>query len=318
MSLSLGSPSVVSWLEPRVAAEHIFLRAAHRACDAVAESSGGGVVSDWKVGEVTITKVLERETELALDVILVDVPERATARHPWLVPAYLIDDGRGRMAIQGFVVDTGQVRLLVDTCVGEHQNPMPMGDSPFLDRLAEAGYRPEDIDIVVCTHLHFDHVGWNTRLVDGRWIPTFPNARYLFGRVEWEHWSVETHHYLNVDETVRPVIEAGQADLVEVTHQVCDQVRFVPTPGHTPGHVSVVVESQGESAVITGDMAHHPLQFADPGVGSNADSDGAAAAATRRARLAEWAANGSLVIGTHFVTPTAGRVEADGAGWRLV
>ncbi len=274
-------------------------------------------MSDWKIGEVSVTKVLERQTELALDAILVDVPEGASARHPWLVPTHLVDDRTGRMAIQGFVVDTGKVRILVDTCIGEHQVPIPMGASAFLDRMAEAGYRPEDIDYVVCTHLHFDHVGWNTRLVEGRWMVTFPNARYLFGRVEWDHWSVETGPYLNVDETVRPVIEAGQADLVEVTHQVCEQVRFVPTPGHTPGHVSVVIESHGERAVITGDMAHHPLQFAEPGVGSNADSDRAGATATRRTRLAEWAADGSLVIGTHFVAPTAGHLSAAGDGWRL-
>jgi glyoxylase-like metal-dependent hydrolase (beta-lactamase superfamily II) len=275
-------------------------------------------MSDWKVGQVKITKILERQTELALDAILIDIPEASTARYPWLVPDHLVDDQTGRMAIQGFVVDTGEFRILVDTCVGEHQNPIPMGDSPFLDQLAEAGYRPEDIDYVVCTHLHFDHVGWNTRLVDGRWVVTFPNARYLFGRVEWDHWSIETGPYLNVDETVRPVLEAGQADLVEVTHQVCAQVRFVPTPGHTPGHVSVVIESEGEQAVITGDMAHHPLQFADPAVGSNADSDPARAAATRRSRLAEWAADRTLVIGTHFVPPTAGRLQPDGEGWRIV
>ncbi len=275
-------------------------------------------MSGWKIGDVTITPVVERETELPLDVILVDIPEGATACHPWLVPDHLVDDRTGRMAIQGFVVDTGTLRILVDTCVGEHQNPIPMGVSAFLDRLAEAGYRPEDIDVVVCTHLHFDHVGWNTRLVDGRWVVTFPNARYLFGRVEWEHWSVETGPYLNVDETVRPVLAAGYADLVEVDHRVCAEVRFVATPGHSPGHVSVVVESGGERAVITGDMAHHPLQFADPSVGSNADSDRAAAAATRRRCLAEWAADGSLVIGTHFVAPTAGRLRAVGDGWQLV
>ncbi len=275
-------------------------------------------MSEWKIGNVKITKVLERETELPLDALLLEIPDGLVGKHPWLHPGYLVDDVTGRLAIQGFVVDTGELRILVDTCVGEHQIPIPMGPSEFLDRLADAGYGPEGIDIVVCTHLHFDHVGWNTRLVDGQWTVTFPNARYLFGRVEWDHWSVETGAHLNVDETVRPVLEAGQADLVEVTHQVCDEVRFVPTPGHTPGHVSVVVESQGERAVITGDMAHHPLQLAEPGIGTNADSDPAAAAATRRVSLAEWAGDRALVIGTHFVAPTAGRLESDGAGWRLV
>jgi glyoxylase-like metal-dependent hydrolase (beta-lactamase superfamily II) len=275
-------------------------------------------MNDWKIGKVRVTKILERETELPLEALLIAVPEGVMAKHPWLHPDYIVDDVTGRLAIQGFVVETGELRILVDTCVGEHENPMPMGPSPFLDRLAEAGYRPEDIDVVVCTHLHFDHVGWNTRLVDGAWVVTFPNARYLFGRVEWEHWSVETGSYLNVDETVRPVLESGQADLVEVTHRVCPEVRFVPTPGHTPGHVSVVVESEGDMAVITGDMAHHPLQFAEPDLGSNADSDAPTAATTRHSALAGWAADGALVIGTHFVAPTAGRLQPHGDGWSLV
>jgi glyoxylase-like metal-dependent hydrolase (beta-lactamase superfamily II) len=275
-------------------------------------------MTEWKVGQVRITKILERESEVPLDVLLISVPEGLAAKHPWLHPDYLVDDATGRLAIQGFVVDTDDLRILVDTCVGEHENPMPMGASAFLDQLAAAGYQPEDIDVVVCTHLHFDHVGWNTRLVDGEWVVTFPSARYLFGRVEWDHWCTETGPYMNLDETVRPVLDSGQADLVEVNHRVCDEVRFVPTPGHTPGHISVVIESGGERAVITGDMAHHPLQLVEPDVGSNADSDAPAAAATRRSSLAEWASDRALVIGTHFVTPTAGRLEPDGEGWRLV
>jgi glyoxylase-like metal-dependent hydrolase (beta-lactamase superfamily II) len=193
-----------------------------------------------------------------------------------------------------------------------------MGPTNFLDALAAAGYTTDDIDIVLCTHLHFDHVGWNTRLVDGAWVPTFPKARYLFGRVEWAHWQVTDHSYINHDETVQPIVDAGLADLVETTHQVCDEIRLTPTPGHTPGHVSVVIESGGERAVITGDMAHHPLQFARPDIGMEADSDGDQAALTRRAFVAERSADGALVIGTHFATPTAGRIEPDGEHWRFV
>jgi glyoxylase-like metal-dependent hydrolase (beta-lactamase superfamily II) len=166
--------------------------------------------------------------------------------------------------------------------------------------------------------LHFDHVGWNTRLVDGKWVVTFTNARYLIGRVEWEHWSVTDGDYSNVGDTVRPVVESGAADLVEVDHQICPQVRLVPTPGHTPGHVSVVIESGGQRAVITGDMAHHPIQFAEPDIAAPADSDSPTAAKTRRLFLAERAHDSALVIGTHFGGPTAGRVVPDGDTWRLV
>ena len=208
------------------------------------------------------------------------------------------------------VVDTGTRRILVDTCVGDmreglHLPPLP---SAFLDRLDEAGYSVEDIDTVVCTHLHFDHVGWNTRLVDGEWVVTFPNARYLFGRPEWEHWA--THgDYCNVNDTVRPVIEAGAVDLVEVDHRICDEVRLVPTPGHTPGHVSVVVESGGERAVITGDMAHHPVQFAVPDLPMPADSDTPTAVVTRRRFLQEHA-SGRRARHRHPLRRTHGRPGA--------
>ena len=274
---------------------------------------------DWKVGDVRITKVVEHELPVPLNGLLNDPPADATTRYPWLVPDFMVDDENTRLSIHGLVVDTGDRRILVDTCVGENREglALPAEASGFLDALAAAGYAIEDIDTVLCTHLHFDHVGWNTRLFDGEWVPTFPHARYLFGRVEWDHWQVTTGAYINVNDTVRPVVEAGLADLVETTHQVCDQVRLVPTPGHTPGHVSVVIESGGERAVITGDMAHHPIQFAEPELGMDADSDSARAADTRRAFLGERVADGALVIGTHFGGRTAGHVVADGNGWRF-
>jgi glyoxylase-like metal-dependent hydrolase (beta-lactamase superfamily II) len=275
---------------------------------------------EWMVGGVRIVKVVEREFPVPLDGLLQDVPEGAVDRHPWLQPHFVTPDGDAVLSIHGLVVDTGERRMLVDTCIGEHQMPaLPPSDSPFLDRLADAGYGVEDIDTVICTHLHFDHVGWNTRLVDGEWVVTFPRARYVFARAEWEHWSVTDHEYANVGETVRPVIKAGQADLVGVDARISEHVRLVPTPGHTPGHVSVVVESAGDRAVITGDMAHHPIQFAEPGLAMPADSDQAQAAATRRRFLAERVADGALVIGTHFAGATAGRIvaDADGDGWIL-
>jgi glyoxylase-like metal-dependent hydrolase (beta-lactamase superfamily II) len=260
-----------------------------------------------------------RGRAIPLDGLLVDVPEGLAAGIDWLAP-FLTPEGDARLSIHGLVVDTGRQRVLVETCVGALREglALPAKASRFLDELASAGYRPEDIDVVVCTHLHFDHVGWNTRLVDGEWVPTFPGARYLFGRVEWEHWSTESSDYSNVDDTVRPVVAAGLVDLVESDHVVGPGVRLVPTPGHTPGHVSVVVEDGGHRAVITGDLAHHPLQFAAPDVTMPADTDGAAAAATRRAFLAERATDGALVIGTHFGGRTAGRVVAAGDAWCLV
>ncbi|MCU1486610.1 MAG: fold metallo-hydrolase [Actinomycetia bacterium] len=276
-------------------------------------------MTTWTVGDVKITKVVEHELPIPLSGLLVDVPEGAAAKHGWLAP-FLTPDGDARLSIHGLVIEAGDRRILVDTCVGDMREGlvMPAMPSGFPQALADAGFAVEDIDTVVCTHLHFDHVGWNTRLVDGEWVVTFPNARYLFGRVEWEHWQVTEGEFSNnIVDTVHPVVDAGAADLVEVDHVLCPEVRLVPTPGHTPGHVSVVIESGGERAVITGDMAHHPIQFAEPELGAPADTDSHLAAKTRRVFLAERADDGALVIGTHFGGPTAGRITADGDAWRM-
>jgi glyoxylase-like metal-dependent hydrolase (beta-lactamase superfamily II) len=276
-------------------------------------------VQTWTIGRVRITKVMEHELPVPMEGLLQGVPDDVLERHPWLRPDFVDDDGNARLSIHGLVVDTGERRILVDTCAGHLREglQLPPLPSDFIDRLADAGYKVDDIDTVVCTHLHFDHVGWNTHLVDGEWVVTFPNARYLFGRLEWAHWSSTEGDYNNVSDTVRPVIDAGAADLVESDHVVCAEVRLIPTPGHTPGHVSVVVESEGERAVITGDLAHHPLQFAMPDLGMPADSDTPAAVATRRRFLADREADGALVIGTHFGGRTAGHVTAEGDGWRF-
>jgi glyoxylase-like metal-dependent hydrolase (beta-lactamase superfamily II) len=271
----------------------------------------------WKVGRCTIERIVEQEWEIPLETVLNDPPPGCTARHPWLQPRFLVDDTTCRLAVQGFVVDDRGTRVLVDTCVGESESA-PGAHPAFLARLAEAGYQPEDIDVVVCTHMHFDHVGWNTRLVGGRWTVTFPSAEYLFSRTEWEQWESEASPLVNLDERIRPVLESGQARLVETTHEVSEAIRLVPTPGHTLGHVSVMVADEGSSAVITGDMVHHPVQLAEPDVGSVADTDAHAAVETRRRCLAEWAEGEVLVVGTHFAVPTAGRVETHGSGWRLL
>jgi glyoxylase-like metal-dependent hydrolase (beta-lactamase superfamily II) len=190
---------------------------------------------------------------------------------------------------------------------------------PFLEKLAEAGHPPESVDVVLCTHLHIDHVGWNTRLVEGRWVPTFPNARYLFGRIELEHWlaSAGDEDRRIMADSVRPVLDAGLADAVEPDHVVTGEVRLEPTPGHTPGHVSVRIRSQGREAVITGDLMHHPVQCAEPLWQSHFDVDPDAARATRRRFLEQQADRDVLVLGTHFAAPTAGHVVRAGAAWEF-
>jgi glyoxylase-like metal-dependent hydrolase (beta-lactamase superfamily II) len=177
--------------------------------------------------------------------------------------------------------------------------------TPLLTDLADAGFPREEVDTVICTHLHFDHVGWNTMLVDGEWVPTFPNARYLLGRDEWEHWNREgaSGYAATIDDAVRPVIDAGLADLVPSDHRVTNEIRLEATPGHTPGHVAVHVESAGQHALITGDLAHHPVQFAEPDWHADPDTDPTQSAATRRRLLEEHSDTDLLVIGTHFAPP---------------
>jgi glyoxylase-like metal-dependent hydrolase (beta-lactamase superfamily II) len=279
----------------------------------------------WRVGDVTITRVPEVVVSMPLAGLLPEATPAALARYrEWLEPHFARRDGTADLSIHGLVVRAGELRILVDTCVGPHPVPgydeMRSGAEDFLAGLAAAGHPREAIDVVLCTHLHFDHVGWNTMRVGDRIVPTFPNARYLFARAEWEHWSKsEDDTYASTqDVTVRPIVEAGLAQFVEPDHKICDSVRLVPTPGHTPGHVSVEISSQGHRAFITGDMTHHPVQWAEPDWKDNADTDSQAAAATRR-RIADTLANASvLVIGTHYAPPCAGHLVrgADGVWFR--
>jgi glyoxylase-like metal-dependent hydrolase (beta-lactamase superfamily II) len=280
-------------------------------------------VQRWKVGGVEITKVVEIEMPGPVSWILPDATPERLAAETWLQPHFSDERGHARMSVHAFVVESQGCKLVVDTCVGNDKVRPIKGWShrtgPFLEDLAAAGHPPESIDRVICTHLHVDHVGWNTRLEAGRWVPTFPNARYLFGRTEFEFWeNVDDARYGDVmGDSVRPVLEAGLADLVDPDHGVTDEVRLEPTPGHTPGHVSIRISSRGEEAVITGDLMHHPVQCAHPDWASSADWDARIARETRRAFLERHADRPTLVFGTHFASPTAGRIVRDGRSFRF-
>ena len=189
-----------------------------------------------------------------------------------------------------------------------------------------AGYPPESINYVLCTHLHLDHVGWNTRLVNSKWVPTFPKASYLMDKKDIAlYGSIDENtkdDFMQMQrrtfaDSVQPVFDAGLAKPVEKPAEVCDGVRLVPTPGHTLGHCSVLIESKGEKALITGDFMYHPIQFHDPGLSISADVDNNAAIATRRRVFNEYADTPTLIIGTHFAGPTAGKLVRDGDGYRL-
>jgi glyoxylase-like metal-dependent hydrolase (beta-lactamase superfamily II) len=279
----------------------------------------------WRVGEVTVTKIVELEVTGGSRFILPQATPEAILPIGWLQPGFADELGRLRMSIHALVVETPSRRIIVDTCLGNDKEGRRIPtwnklQTSFLADLAAAGYARETIDTVICTHLHVDHVGWNTMLVDGNWVPTFPNARYLMGRAEFDHWTSQREREdmaAILADSVSPVREAGLVDLVETDHRICDEVGLVPTLGHTPGHVSVQIASQGEEALITGDFMHHPCQIARPDWSSTADSDPAEAQRTRERMLTRLSATPILVIGTHFAGRTAGRIVRDADAFRL-
>jgi glyoxylase-like metal-dependent hydrolase (beta-lactamase superfamily II) len=271
--------------------------------------------------------VIEFEMQTSPRFLFTDVGKADVAkvakRATWLASSFVDDSGYLLQRIQCLVIELDGTRIAVDTCVGNDKvranadwNSL---QNPFLDDMTATGFPPESIDLVICTHLHVDHVGWNTRLVDGRWVPTFPNARYVLAAPEVDYWSKTV--YPGDDpifaDSVAPILDHGLGDLTTVDHQVCAGVRLDSTPGHTPGHVSVVVESGGERAVITGDMIHTPLQIADVELSSQFDFDQRAAATTRRDFLTRYR-DDALVIGTHWGGPGAGRIVADTDGQLVV
>jgi glyoxylase-like metal-dependent hydrolase (beta-lactamase superfamily II) len=281
----------------------------------------------WCVGRSTITPVIEVEAITSPRFLFTDIDKAAVTkvaeRASWLAPSFVDQRGYLLQRVQCLVVEHDGTRIAVDTCVGNDKVRANADwnhlHGPFLDDMTAAGFPPDSIDVVVCTHLHVDHVGWNTRLIEGRWVPTFPRARYVFATPELDYWQ---HTAYPADDpifgdSVAPILDAGLADLTTVDHEVCLGIRLDSTPGHTPGHVSVVVESGGERAVITGDMIHTPLQIAEVDWSSAFDFDQRAAAQTRRDFLTRYR-DDTLVIGTHWGGPGAGRITTDTDGQWVV
>ena len=285
----------------------------------------------WQIGKVKITRIVEIEATGGMSRIIPDATRDRLKEIGWLYPNFADEEGRMRGAIHSLIIDTPGAKLIVDTCIGNDRdrNPfevMHMLSTSYMEDMIASGYHPDGIDYVLCTHLHLDHVGWNTRMVDGKWVPTFPNASYLMGKKDLEFWgSIDKDaqdDFLQIqrrvfDDSLQPVLDAGLAKPVEGPAEVCEGVRLIPTPGHTPGHCSVLIESAGETAMITGDFIHHPIQFNDPGLVSPFDVDNDTAVATRRKVFGEYADTPTLIIGTHFAGPTAGKLVTDGDTYRL-
>jgi glyoxylase-like metal-dependent hydrolase (beta-lactamase superfamily II) len=286
----------------------------------------------WKIGDVTITKVVELEVWTPPEFLAEMLPSSTTrevAALDWLSPHYL-RDGQFCVGVYSFLIDTPSRKLVVDTGVGNSKSRTSemwnMLDTDYLTNFQRV-WDPDDVEVIICTHLHVDHVGWNTHLVDEQWLPTFGNATHYMIEREYDHWKGLADTNDDVDpfldavatfnDSVRPIVDAGLATFVEPDAAITPEVTLIPSHGHTPGHVSVLVESKGESAVITGDLMHMPCQIGYPEWTCAYDTDKAVAASTRRKFLERFADTPTTVIGTHFGTPTGCRVQRDGAAFRL-
>ena len=281
------------------------------------------------VGDISISRVVEMEGPMMRpkDLLPGATPEVLDRHRGWLEPNYLSPQAIMIMSIQSFVVKTEGKTILVDTCVGndkQRENPSWSNlNLPYLDTLRAAGFEPEDIDIVFCSHMHVDHVGWNTKLENGRWVPTFPNAQYLFTQEEWDFWkskpSVQTFNHSCMDDSVLPVVEAGQAEFVDGDHSIDDHAWLEFAPGHTPGHAALRLASEGNEAVLAGDIMHHPIQVAEPGLRAEyLDVDPDEAEVTRQSFLNKYSESGKLVLGSHFAKPFGGYIQADGESFRFL
>jgi glyoxylase-like metal-dependent hydrolase (beta-lactamase superfamily II) len=284
-------------------------------------------MNHWRIGDVSIKRIVELEIVAQNDAqgpFIREAHPEALKEIEWLYPDFVTAEGQLRTSVHALLVEAPGLNLVVDTCIGNDRPRKLTGgfplSTPFLENFEKDHLSREVVNLVVCTHLHVDHVGWNTMLVDGQWVPTFPNARYLFGKTEYEHWIGEREGDMPqiLSDSVQPIFDAGLVDLVDMNHRISPEISLIPTPGHTPGHVSVRIESQGHVAIISGDIMHHPCQIARPDWAPDFDSDKAAARAMRKEFLDTVVDQPILVIGTHFATPTAGYVRQGKDGFQLV
>ena len=276
------------------------------------------------IGDVQVTRVEEvLGPGFDANLLLPDwTPEILNEHGSWLMPNFFhARTGKFISSIHSWVIRTGKHTILVDTCAGNHKHRpasprFHMLDRPYLDNLRAAGVAPEEVDYVLCTHLHVDHVGWNTRLIDGRWVPTFPNAKYVFSKIDRDYFDPkggeggkDPNNALVFDDSVLPVIASGQAMAIDAPHNLGDQLLIEPAPGHTPGHVTIKLTSKGFEALFIGDIMHHPIQIYRPDWNSAFCVQPIEARKTRRRVLEHCASHGSLLMPAHFGRPHVGHIH---------
>ncbi|MDE2517493.1 MAG: MBL fold metallo-hydrolase [Rhodospirillales bacterium] len=283
--------------------------------------------TEFVLGDVTIHRLVEQETGFVPihEFIPGLSPDLLEENRAWLAPAGLDASGKVVLCFQSYVIRTPHHTILVDSCIG-NDKPRPTRptwhmktDRTYMDGLAALGLGLDDIDMVLCTHLHPDHVGWNTRLQDGRWVPTFPRARYLFSARELAHWQAKNAEapLAHLVDSVLPIVAAGRSELIGSSDAIGDHLRLLPTPGHTPDHFSVLLgKGKGTDALLTGDAIHSPIQARYPELSMAADADPVLAAQSRRSMLERLCDTATLCCTAHFPSPSVGRIRRWGEGFR--
>ena len=280
----------------------------------------------FTVGDFTIHRIIEQETTFlqANDALPTLAPEVLAENRGWLQKTGALDANDTLiLCFQSYIVKTPHHTILIDSCIG-NDKPRPLRpkwnmktDDAYMRGLAALGFSVGDIDFVMCTHLHVDHVGWNTRLENGRWVPTFPKARYVFGKTEFDHWSKENAkaEVAPFVDSVLPVVEAKRVEIVTNDYSVGDHIRILPTPGHTPGHVAFTLGRTKDEAVFAGDLIHTPLQLRYPELSPKFDIDPKQAATTRRSFLERYCDTDTLCCTAHFPSPSTGKIRRHGNGF---
>ena len=286
--------------------------------------------SHWTFGESTLRRIVEQEAPILSPLELFGDCTQAylDQNRAWLVPRFQdAISGNLIISIQSFLIRQDGLTILVDTCGGndkDRKRPhFHRRNWPWLETLRSAGVAPEDIDVVLCTHLHVDHVGWNTRLENGRWVPTFPNARYLIAQREWDYWRAAgpaafawTGDYIT--DSVLPIFKSGQAELIGDEHTLASDIALETAPGHTPGLTLVRLSGGRHEAIMCSDLMHHPLQVRYPTWSTRFCVDPDQARLTRIEFFKKHADSGRLVFPTHFPTPTGGTIARDDAEYDFV
>ena len=279
-----------------------------------------------KAGDLTIHRVIEQETTfLPAQELFPDLTGEVLAENrAALKAAKALDDSDTLiLCFQSYIVKTPHHTILIDSCIGNDKARPTRPkwnmktDDTYMRGLKGAGIAVEDIDYVMCTHLHVDHVGWNTRLENGKWVPTFPKARYVFAKGEYDYWAGQ-HEKAEVPpfgDSVLPVVAANKAEIVGNDFAIGDHVRILPTPGHTPGLVAFTLGRAKEDAVFCGDLMHSPLQLRYPELSPKFDVDPAQAAKTRRSFLERYCETDTLCCTAHFPSPSAGKIRRKGNGF---